>query len=114
MLRIKKISNNEKGVVFILVISIIMVMMILTISILSINTSQVVSTEEEVRRIQAETLAMGAMEYVVALAANGVMTDHTYASLFSKNMDGTTYNVLYSYGNSSTPPLKQINIQVNY
>jgi type II secretory pathway component PulK len=107
MLRLRKTTNinNEKGVVFILVISVIIVTMILAISILSINTSQVVSTEAEVRRVQAETLALGAMDYSVARAANGTLSSGT---LFSQNLDGTTYNVNASFIANG------LNIYVNY
>ena len=107
MLKLKKIINNEKGVVFILVISIIIVMMILAISILSINTSQVVSTEAEVRRLQAETYAMGVMDYAIALAANGTLASGT-TTIPSHEIDGTAYNGSISY----TPP--SLNISVDY
>lgn len=58
---LKKIQNNENGVIFVTVILIILVMMVLTVSILSLNISQVRVTESEVKRVQAEVLAMGTL-----------------------------------------------------
>ncbi len=58
---LKSLKNNEKGVIFVTVLMIVIVMMVLVVSIVSMNVSQVTLAENEIRRVQAEILAMGAL-----------------------------------------------------
>ena len=51
-------TASEHGVIFITVTVIVMAMMILAITILSLNMSQTLIAEEEVKRVQAEMLAI--------------------------------------------------------
>lgn len=67
---LKKLSQNKEGVVFITVLMIIIVMMLLTVTIVSLNVTQTVNTEAEVRRIQAEYLGAGAISYFYANQAS--------------------------------------------
>jgi len=57
---LRQLRNNERGVVFITVTVILMVTMVLALSIVSMNISQTVVTESEVKRVQAEIIAHGA------------------------------------------------------
>ncbi|MDP8212187.1 MAG: hypothetical protein P9X22_02705 [Candidatus Zapsychrus exili] len=102
---LKNLKNNENGVVFIMVIAIIMVMMVLVISVLSMNTSQVISTEDEVRRIQAETLAMGALDYSFELAENSTLGT---GPLYNETIDGTVFSVSTDFSSSD------LDIDVDY
>ena len=63
---LRKLSQNKEGIVFITVLMIIIVMMLLTVTIVSLNVTQTVNTEAEVRRIQAEYLGAGAVSYFYA------------------------------------------------
>ena len=55
----RKLKENKNGFIFVTVLMIILVMMVLTISVMSLNVSQVKSTEGEIRRLQAEVLTSG-------------------------------------------------------
>lgn len=57
----RRLNENKHGFVFVTVLMIILVMMVLTISVMSLNVSQVKSTEGEVRRLQAEALTSAAL-----------------------------------------------------
>ncbi len=63
---LKQLKNNEDGVIFITVLAIILMMAVLTISILSMNVTQVISTERAIQDTQSEILAMGALSYAFA------------------------------------------------
>jgi len=63
---LKQAQQNDRGIVFVTVLMIIIVMVIISLSIVSINVSQVISTEEAVKRAQAETIAWGALVFGVA------------------------------------------------
>lgn len=56
---LKPLKNNDHGVVFVTVLVIILATMILAISALSLNISQIKSSEMELKYIQAKTLADG-------------------------------------------------------
>jgi len=58
---IKELKKDKQGIVFITVLIIILVTMVLAISALSLNVSQVKSTENELKYIQAEVLSDGAL-----------------------------------------------------
>jgi len=110
---LKSLRKNNQGVVFVTVLMIIIVMMVLTISILSINVSQVVSTEEEVRRVKAEVLAKG---FLWLMSANqmsqtpGTFIDETF------DLDGTTFYVAANLDTSHGGPFcaDELNIYVSY
>ena len=56
---LKYLKNNQRGIVFVTVLIIIIISMVLAISALSLNVSQVKSSEGEVRFVQAQALAEG-------------------------------------------------------
>jgi hypothetical protein len=62
-MNLKKVKTNESGIIFVTVLVLIIVMVIMTVSILSMNVSQVMVTESEVKRIQAEMLAQSSVDY---------------------------------------------------
>lgn len=63
---LRQLRQNDHGVVFVTVLMIIFVMMILTVSIVSLNVTQVLRTSGEVKHMQAEYLALGAIPYLYA------------------------------------------------
>ena len=63
---LKDLKENKHGVVFVTVLLVIIVMMIIAISIISLNVSQVLIAEEEVKRIHGEILASGALAVAFA------------------------------------------------
>lgn len=56
----KNLKTNDQGVVFVTVLILIIVAMTLAISVLSLNISQVKSTENELKNIQGQLLMDGA------------------------------------------------------
>lgn len=91
---LRQLRENEKGVVFITVLVIILVMMTLTVSIISMNVTQTVSTEAEIRRIQAEVLALGALPYTFSNQLAGSASDFiTYTETLGNTIFTITANV---------------------
>ncbi|HBG61892.1 MAG: hypothetical protein A2Y03_03095 [Omnitrophica WOR_2 bacterium GWF2_38_59] len=103
----KRIQNNEDGVIFVTVILIILVMMVLTVSILSLNTSQIRVTEDEVRRVQAEVLAMGTIGLTFANQLSDSPSDNI---AFTENIGGVDFAV----SSDLDPSTDQVVIQVTY
>lgn len=104
---LKKLHNNEDGVIFVTVILIILVMMVLTISILSLNTSQIRITEDEVKRVQAEVLAMGTMGLTFANQLSDSPNDNI---AFTENLGG----VVFAVTSDLDPNTDELIIQVTY
>jgi len=110
---LKTLQNNNRGVIFVTVLMIIIVMIAITITILSLNVTRVTTAEDEVRRIQAETLATGALSYAVAsqqgsTPANNITLQETMGNtLFSVDILRSTS----ATGPNATDPLT---ISVSY
>ena len=92
---LRQLRKNEKGIVFVTVLMIIIVMMVLTISIVSINVNQIMLTEGEVKRIQAEILAMGALAYTFA---NQLSSSPGNTISYTETLDNVTFNVVAQIG----------------
>ena len=87
---LKDLKNNEHGVVFVTVLIVIITTMILAISALSLNISQIKSTENELRYIQAKTLADGGLVRILSTQFVGVpQTTENY----SLTIGDTTFTV---------------------
>jgi uncharacterized membrane protein affecting hemolysin expression len=106
---LKDLRKNEQGLVFVAVLSIIIVVMILTVSILSINVSQVSVSEEEVRRLQAEMLAQGAMTRMFA----NQMTVSARNILYTQAVGATTYTINATRTNTGGG-ISNLNVIVTY
>ncbi|MBF0531798.1 MAG: hypothetical protein HQL23_01740 [Candidatus Omnitrophica bacterium] len=63
---------SEKGMIFVLVIVILMVMIALALTILSLNISQTLIAENEIKRVQAEMISLGALNWTLANHPAGV------------------------------------------
>ncbi|MCA9408004.1 MAG: hypothetical protein H6755_07585 [Candidatus Omnitrophica bacterium] len=102
----KELKNSDKGIVFITVLIIIIVVMILTISIISLNVNQVLVSEHEVKRIQAETLALGAL----ALTVSNQMSDSPNSIItLTTTLDGVNFDVV-----SNLQATNSLDIDVSY
>ena len=88
---LRQLRQNERGVVFVTVLMIIIVMMALTVSIVSLNVTQVTRTAGEVKHVQAEYLAMGAIPFLYAnqwtASSNNVIT-------YTETLDGIPFTVI--------------------
>lgn len=110
---LKPLRNNEQGIVFVTVLMIIIVMMTLTVSILSMNVTQVMTTQDEIRRIQARVLAMGAIPYMFANQASGSSANYI---TYTETLGNITFDVSANISGSglSDSLTNGLNIQVSY
>ena len=99
--------------VFVTVLMIIIVMMILTVSIVSLNVTQVMRTEGEVKHIQAEYLALGAIPY---LYANQWTNSQGNVITYNETLDGIPFTVIANRSGSGLGGYNTNNlaITVNY
>ena len=110
---LKQLKQNQKGVVFVTVLMIIIVMMVLSVSVISLNVSQVMLSENESKRIQAEILAMGALSYMFA---NQMSSSPSNLITDSVILDNITYNIISNVANpgGGTYGTSELNIDVVY
>ena len=105
-MNITKIKNDQSGIIFVTVLVIIIVMMVVTVSIISMNVSQVSVTEKDTRRIQAEILAQGTVDYITAHKVFNGLSDDYYDFYTGPNGDyhataGVSTNTLITgYGSN--------------
>ncbi|GEM_PF-4610240 len=88
---LRQLRENDQGIVFVTVLMIIIVMMILTVSIVSLNVTQVLRTSGEVKHVQAEYLALGAIPYLYANQWT-ISPDNTIT--YIENLDGIPFTVV--------------------
>ena len=110
---LRQLRQNERGVVFVTVLMIIIVMMALTVSIVSLNVTQVTRTAGEVKHVQVEHLALGAIPY---LYANQWTASPDNTITYTETLDGTLFTVV---ANLSGPGLggyntNSLSINVTY
>ena len=110
---LRQLRQNERGVVFVTVLMIIIVMMALTVSIVSLNVTQVTRTAGEVKHVQAEYLALGAIPY---LYANQWTSSPDNVITYTETLDGIPFTVI---ANLSGPGLggyntNKLDITVTY
>jgi len=91
---LKQLRNNENGVVFVIVLSIILVMGVLAISILGINITQVITTERAIQDTQAEVLAVGALSYAFANYMSSAPADVGVSISYTENLGTTGFSII--------------------
>jgi hypothetical protein len=94
---LKNIKNNERGVIFVTVLIIIIVSMVLAVSVLSLNISQVKNSEDELKYIQAKTLAEGGLAQFLTGQWSG-----TNAVSFSETLGNTTFTIISNFYTSGS------------
>lgn len=110
---LRQLRKSDRGIVFVTVLMVIIVMMILTVSIVSLNVTQVMRTTGEIKHVQAEYLALGAIPY---LYANQWTASPDNVIIYTETLDGIPFTVI---ANRSGPGLGGYNtnnlaITVNY
>ncbi len=95
---LKNLKQNENGMVLVTVLMVVMIMMILSVSILSMNTSQIMLNEGQVRRIQAETLVFGALYYAIA---NQLSSTPSNNITLPTTLGNITFNISTSLSNTT-------------
>jgi len=103
---LKNLKNNKQGIIFITVLMTIIVLMVFAVSILSLNVSQIMMTESDVKKIKAETLMMGMMGYTYASQWNGSMGN---LIILNEVLDGLTFQTTSNLDTSGN-----LSISINY
>jgi len=98
---LKNLQNNNQGVVFVTVLIIVIVAMILAISALSLNVSQVKSTENELKYLQAEVLADGGL---FQMLTNQFSPSAGSSTTYSETVGYTTFNITVDIDGSGSGP----------
>ena len=91
--------KNESGMVLIMVLLVTIIIMVYSIGILSRGASQVVSAEDEVDRIKAEQLVIGAYAKTYSDLAAG----SSAPASFSATLDNKTFLVSVTSSNATGP-----------
>lgn len=89
-MKLATIKTNQNGVIFITVLMIIIALAAVAVTIISLNVSQISTTEDEVKRIQAEMLSMGAIAYTFADRQGGGTAD---TITLDEQLDGVAFPV---------------------
>ena len=87
---LRQLKTDKQGIVFVTVLLIIIVMMIVTITIVSLNVSQVLRTTGEIKHVQAQYLALGAIPYMYT---NQWSTNPDSSMTYTETLDGRIFTV---------------------
>ena len=82
--------NNERGLVFVVIMMVVIVMITLTLSLISINISQVNLTEKEAKRIQADLIGPALLSLAFTGMQSGINKTGDTITL-SDTIDGIDY-----------------------
>ena len=94
---LRELKKNETGIVMVTVLALSIMMAVMALGVLSLNVSQVKMDEQQVDRIKAQQLALGAWAVAYSNMTQGGSTNNM---ILSEVLDGQTYNVSV---NPSTP-----------
>lgn len=87
---LKRIPNNEDGVVFVTVLVLVISMMILAVTIINLQLNQATLSEREIARIRSELVATGALQYYIAHE----FSNNTVKSFgLSETLNGVLYDI---------------------
>ncbi|MCK5014135.1 MAG: hypothetical protein KAS66_09980 [Candidatus Omnitrophica bacterium] len=88
----KELKNNNRGIVFVTVLIIIIVAMVLSVSVLSLNISQVTSSEDELKHIQARALAEGGFAQILVEKFSGSASSNIIT--YPEPLGNTTFTIV--------------------
>ena len=108
---LRQLRQNDHGIVFVTVLMIIIVMMILTVSIISLNVTQVMRTAGEIKHVQAQYLALGAIPY---LYANQWTASPDNVITYTETLDGIPFTVTANLSGSGIYSTNNLSIDVTY
>lgn len=107
---LRQLKTNEEGIVFVTVLMIIIVMMIVTVTIVSLNVSQVVRTSGEIKHIQAQYLAQGAIPFMYANQWSGSAGE---TLTYNETLDGTVFTVVADLSGPGLAGYDTNSLQIN-
>ena len=108
---LKRTQGKDSGIVFVTVLMVIIVMAVLTVSIISLNINQAIQTEEETKRIQAESLAMSGLALMIANQNSGAPSS---TLTFSNTVGNITYTTTATIAGPGAGNTNFLNITVSY
>jgi hypothetical protein len=94
----RELKNNERGIIFVTVLIIIIIAMVLAVSVLSLNISQVKSTEDELRYIQAKILSDGGLARILV---SQFSSSPSNVITYSETLGNITFNIVANIDRSS-------------
>jgi hypothetical protein len=107
----KDLRNNNHGIIFVTVLVIIIVSMVLTVSILSLNISQVKSSEDELKRIQARILSEGGLSQILISKLSG---NSANVITYTETLGNTTFTIVANIDTSGAGNNDPLNIDVTF
>ena len=93
--------------IMVIVIMMVVVMSVVMIGLVGRNFSFVLSTEEQLRRVEAEQVAQGAFWKMYQANSSSTLANYT------QNIDGRQYSVNYTV-TAESPERNRIDVKVNY
>ena len=97
---LKDLKKSDRGIVFVTVLIIIITSMVLAVSVLSLNISQVKSTEEELKYIQAKVLSDGGLaQILISQFTAAPANDITY----QETLGNTTFTIVANIDRLGAP-----------
>ena len=105
----KKLRHNESGIIMVTVLVLVLVMTVIAIGILSVNISQVSTSESVVDNIKAEQLAIGAFYQYHQQQIEGL----NGLSPASETLDGKTFTIGVDNKGPAPGPISANQIEIN-
>lgn len=96
--------NNDRGLVFVVIMMVVIVMITLTLSLISINISQVNIAEKEAQRVQSALLGPGVLSLAFTRMQAGI-SDPGDTITQVDTLEGTTYTSQVQMGTFGTGPI---------
>lgn len=98
---LRELKKNDAGMVMVTALALSIIMAVLAMGVLSMNVSQVNMGENQVKRIKAQQLALGAWAVAYSnVTQGGSVTD----LVLSESLDGKTYSASVSPSTPNSGP----------
>jgi len=106
----RELKNNNRGVIFVTVLIIIIVAMVLAVSVLSLNISQVKSSEDELKHIQAKILSEGGLAQMLVSKFSGAPAN---VITYSETLGNTTFTIVANIDTTGAGPIGSNSVPLN-
>ncbi|MCK5081472.1 MAG: hypothetical protein KAR31_01065 [Candidatus Omnitrophica bacterium] len=98
----RELKDNNRGIIFVTVLIIIMVAMVLAVTVLSLNISQVKSSEDELRHIQARILSEGGLAQMLVSKFSGTPVN---LITYTETLGNTTFTIVANIDTTGASPI---------
>lgn len=107
---LKELRDNNRGIIFVTVLIIIMVAMVLAVTVLGINISQVKSSEDELKHIQARILSEGGLAQMLVSKFSGSPVN---IITYTETLGNTTFTIVANIDSSGAGPIGSNSVPLN-